>query len=91
MGSRPDPSLQYERHWRANLRLIAVLFAVWLAASFGCAYFAPELSTVSVGGWPLGFYMCAQGSLIVFIALVALYARQMKRLDRLMEVEEDSA
>ena len=90
MGSRPDPSQQLDRHWRANLRLTSALFAVWLSTSFGCAYFAPELSTVTVWGWPLGFYMCAQGSLIVFIALVAIYAWQMKRLDRLMGVEEGS-
>lgn len=90
MGSSPESSLRLALHWRANLRLIATLAVTWLVVAFGSAYFAPVLSTVTVLGWPLGFYMCAQGSLLVFILLVAIYARKMAKIDRQYGMDEDS-
>lgn len=70
-----------EAYWRANLRLCAGLGLVWLAATFGVAWFATDLSRIEFLGWPLGFYMAAQGSLIVFVIIVWLYARVMGRRD----------
>ena len=71
-----------EAYWRANLRLCAGLGMLWLAATFGVAWFAADLSRVEFLGWPFGFYMAAQGSLIVFVVIVWLYARIMARRDR---------
>lgn len=71
-----------EAYWRANLRLCAGLGLVWVAATFGVAWFAADLSRIDFLGWPLGFYMAAQGSLIAFVVIVWLYARIMERRDR---------
>ena len=61
-------------YWRANLRLIAVLLAVWAAAAFVPTALAPLLNRVTVlTGFPLGYYMGAQGTLIVFLVLIWLY------------------
>ena len=68
------------RYWRRNLRLIAWLLSIWFAVSFVLVWFARELS-FDFFGWPFSFYMAAQGALLVYLALVVIYARWMNRLD----------
>jgi putative solute:sodium symporter small subunit len=58
--------------------LTAVLLLVWLLVSFGPSFFARDLS-VMVGGWPLYFWMAAQGSILLFICIVVIYAWLMNR------------
>jgi putative solute:sodium symporter small subunit len=58
--------------------LTTVLFLVWLVVSFGPSFFARDL-TVMVGGWPLYFWMAAQGSILLFICIVVVYAWLMNR------------
>lgn len=58
--------------------LTAVLLLVWLMVSFGPSFFARDLS-VMVGGWPLYFWMAAQGSILLFICIVVIYAWLMNR------------
>jgi putative solute:sodium symporter small subunit len=38
--------------------------------------------TIPILGFPLGFYMAAQGSLIVFVVQLFLFAKQQNRIDR---------
>ena len=68
------------RRWQASQRITAALLAVWFGVTFGVAYFARELSG-SVLGWPFSFWVAAQGALIVYLVLVCVYARRMRRLD----------
>jgi putative solute:sodium symporter small subunit len=58
--------------------LTAVLLLVWLLVSFGPSFFARDLSVV-IGSWPLYFWMAAQGSVLVFICIVVIYAWLMNR------------
>lgn len=69
-----------ERYWQRNQRLIAVLLAVWLLVTLGVAWGAHSLR-FEFFGWPFGFWAAAQGALIVYVAIVAIYARVMNRLD----------
>ena len=39
-------------------------------------------------GFPLGFYMSAQGSLAIYVILIGTYAWYMNRLDKEYEVDE---
>ena len=75
----PDARRAY---WRATQRVTALLLVVWAAASFLPGWFAGELNAFSFFGWPLGFYMAAQGALIVFLLIVWVYDRRMTRLER---------
>jgi putative solute:sodium symporter small subunit len=77
-----------QRHWRRTLRLTVALLAVWFVASFGVTWFARDL-TFDFLGWPFSFWFGAQGALLVYLGLVALYARRMRRLDREHGVDED--
>lgn len=72
---------KHKEYWQRNLRLTGVLLFIWFAATFIMGYFARELSGITIFGWPLSFYMAAQGSLIIYIVIIWYYARAMGKLD----------
>ncbi|MDX1594142.1 MAG: DUF4212 domain-containing protein [Gammaproteobacteria bacterium] len=78
-----------EAYWKANLRLISILLAVWFVASylFGIILVEP-LNSIKIGGYPLGFWFAQQGSIYTFLILLVIYAKSMARLDREHGVEE---
>jgi putative solute:sodium symporter small subunit len=72
-----------DAHWRRNLRLMAGLLAVWAFVSLGCGVLLADwLNQWSLGGFPLGFWFAQQGSIVVFVVLILVYALAMRRLDR---------
>jgi len=68
------------RYWRHKRAWTWGLLAVWWVLAFGSTYFARELDAVWMG-WPMGFWMAAQGAPLAFLAVVAVYAAVMDRLD----------
>ncbi|GAB4413098.1 MAG: DUF4212 domain-containing protein [Sideroxydans sp.] len=79
---------KHKEYWRKNLRLTAILLAIWFVATFVITYFARDLQSVTLLGFPLPFYMGAQGSLIVYVLIIWYYARAMGKLDREYGVHE---
>jgi len=77
------------RHWRANRWLSAWLMLAWFGVSFVVPYFARELS-FQFFGWPFSFWVAAQGALVVYLAIVVVYAARMNRLDQDCGVAEES-
>jgi len=69
-------------HWRTTRRVTTLLLALWLATSFGAVWFARDLQHWTVFGWPLSFYMAAQGASLVYLAVIGAYAWLMRRADR---------
>ena len=57
--------------------------------SFVVHWFADALNGASFLGFPLGFYMAAQGSLIVFVVLIFWFARTQDKIDREFGMAED--
>jgi putative solute:sodium symporter small subunit len=78
----PAVEERQRQHWRGNLRLTAFCLGVWALVTFAPAYWAQRLNRVEFLGWPLGFYMAAQGALIIYVILIGIYAWGMDRLDR---------
>lgn len=71
------------RYWKKNLTIMAILLLIWAAAGLGAGIlFADTLNDFALGGIPLGFWFAQQGSIIVFVALVLVYAILLNRLDR---------
>ena len=66
--------------WRQSQCITAWLLGVWFVVTFGGVFFARALS-ISIFGWPFSFWVASQGALIVYVLLVAVYARLMNRLD----------
>jgi len=79
---------RHKEYWRKNLVITAILLVVWFVATFVEAWFARELNQFRFLGFPLGFYMSAQGSLIIYVALIGIYAYYMNRLDVEYDVDE---
>jgi len=78
-----------DAYWRANVRLLISLIAIWFAASFGCGIlFRDVLDQYSLGGYPLGFWFAQQGAVYVFIALIVFYVVQMKRIERKYDLDD---
>lgn len=76
-------------YWRANLRVVALCLVVWFIVSYGFGILLAEpLNAISLGGYPLGFWFAQQGSIYVFLALIAFYAWRMNKLDREHDVDE---
>jgi len=78
-----------KQYWAANVKLTSVVMAIWFIVTFAAIFFAPELNRIVIFGFPLGYYMGAQGSLIVFVLLIFVYAYKMNANDRKYGVEEE--
>lgn len=72
-------------YWKANLKWLAILLAIWAFVSYGCGIlFVDWLDQFKLPGTNLnlGFWFAQQGSIYCFILLIVVYARVMNRLDR---------
>jgi putative solute:sodium symporter small subunit len=79
---------KHREYWHRNLRLTAILLAIWFVATYVVSYFARELNEIVILGFPLGFYMGAQGALIIYVLIIWYYAHSMNKLDREYGVHE---
>lgn len=75
-------------YWQKNLVLTSILIVIWFFVTYVIGYYAIDLENVSFLGFPIAFYMGAQGSIIIYIAIIGFYARYMNRLDREYGVQE---
>ena len=80
---------QREAHWGRTRNLMIVHIAIWFVFSFLVHWFAPQLNKVTFMHFPLGFYMAAQGSLIVFVVQLFVFSRQQDRIDRECGMSEE--
>ena len=75
-------------YWQKNLKLTAILLVIWFIATFGVAWFAIPLAEIKMFGWPLSFYMAAQGSLVIYVVIIGYYALKMRAYDQEHGVQE---
>lgn len=76
-------------YWVANLRIVALLLAIWFFVAYVCSILLIEwLNTFQIGNVGLGFWMAQQGSIFTFVILVFVYAVWMDRIDRKFDVGE---
>ena len=78
-------------YWKANLRLVAILLAIWFVVSYGFGIvLADALNAYRIPGtsYPVGFWFAQQGAIYIFVILIFVYVRLMNRLDREFEVDE---
>ena len=84
-----DDEARANAYWKANLKLLAVLLAIWFLVSFGAGIlFRPFFDQWMIGGYPLGFWFAQQGSIYCFVALIFVYVFAMRRIDRKFGVED---
>ena len=81
---------QKDEYWRYNVRLTTVLLVIWFVVTFIISgVMAGWLNNYTILGFPLGYYMAAQGSLAIFVIEIAVYARLMNAKDEEYGIREE--
>lgn len=78
-----------EKHWAKTKSLTFSVLIIWFIFAFVVHWFADALNQISFMGFPLGFYMAAQGSLIAFVVLIFYLANRQNKIDEEFGVAED--
>jgi len=85
--SNPHPKAV--AYWRKNLWILSGLLSIWFVVTFLLSIvWADWLNNFQMEGFPLGFWIAQQGSIMVFVVLVLAYAITMRWLDRHYDVHE---
>ncbi|MBI5631942.1 MAG: DUF4212 domain-containing protein [Nitrospirae bacterium] len=76
-------------YWSYNIKLTTITMVIWFVVTYVAIFFVNELDKVVIFGFPMGYYMGAQGSLIVFVILIFNYSNKMNKADKDYGVEEE--
>ena len=55
--------------------------AIWFVFSIVIFMFGESLNNGSFLGYPLAYYMCAQGSIVIFVVLIFWFANRQEKID----------
>jgi putative solute:sodium symporter small subunit len=88
--AQSDPAND-EAHWRKTTNLMLTHLGIWVLFGYVVHMFVKPLNNIIIPilNFPLGFYMAAQGSLIVFVVMLFVFAKQQDNIDREFGVAED--
>lgn len=70
-----------DEYWKANVRIITILLVIWFVVAYIPPLFINGFNQIVIAGFPFGYYMGSQGSLIVFVVEIFFYAWYMNKLD----------
>ena len=70
-----------EKHWGKTKNLMIITLIIWFIFSILIFVFGEEMNTVSFLGYPLAYYMSAQGSIIIFVVLIFWFANRQEKID----------
>ncbi|MFK7967401.1 MAG: DUF4212 domain-containing protein [Burkholderiaceae bacterium] len=79
------------RYWRRNRLLVMFFLLIWTLVTFGVAFYARELSSIDFLGWPLPYWVGAQGALIIYVLITIVFAWLMNRHDDHYAAEQDES
>jgi putative solute:sodium symporter small subunit len=82
---------QRESYWRYNIKLTTILLVIWFVVTYLLGgIFAETLNEIVIIGFPLGYYIAAQGSLAIFVIEIAVYAKLMNAKDLEYGIREEA-
>ena len=70
-----------ERHWEKTKGLMILTLSIWFIFSIVIFMFGEGLNNGSFLGYPLAYYMCAQGSIVIFVVLIFWFANRQEKID----------
>jgi putative solute:sodium symporter small subunit len=82
-------SSKEEAHWEKTRSLMFTMLGLWFFFGFFIHMFVNSLNSIVILGFPLGFYMAAQGSLIAFVVMLFWFAKAQDKIDREAGFAED--
>ncbi len=88
MSKKLSPD-EMKAYWGKTSALMWTLLALWFFFSFVVHFFAPQLNSIRILGFPIGFYMAAQGSLIAFVVMCFWNASAQNKIDEEFGVNDE--
>tara|TARA_B100000959_G_scaffold2235_1_gene2520 strand:+ start:233 stop:583 length:351 start_codon:yes stop_codon:yes gene_type:complete len=70
-----------EAHWTKTRNHMWVTLAIWFFFSIVIFMFGESVNQGSFLGYPLAYYMSAQGSLAAFVVLIFWFANKQEKID----------
>ena len=77
-----------QQHWARTRSLTITVLILWAIFALIIPAMAGSLNSMSFLGFPLGYYMCVQGSLIAFVAMIWIQNWRQDQIDNEFGVEE---
>ncbi len=88
IAAMSKPSRQ--RLWSGTKRLTVCLLGAWLLVNLLGPWFARELNRVQLFGFPLGFWIAAQGALLAYLLIIVIYVVRMDRMEARYQAESEA-
>ncbi len=70
-----------EKHWEKTKNHMIITLAIWFFFSTVIFMFGAQINSASFLGYPLAYYMTAQGSLLAFVLLIFWFANRQEKID----------
>ena len=70
-----------EKHWEKSKNHMIVTLIIWFFFSTVIFMFGAEINSASFLGYPLAYYMTAQGSLLAFVLIIFWFANKQEKID----------
>ena len=70
-----------EKHWEKTKGLMLITLVIWFIFGYLIFMFVSSLNSGSFLGYPLAYYMCAQGSIVAFVVLIFWFANRQEKID----------
>jgi putative solute:sodium symporter small subunit len=80
---------QMASYWKRTSTLMWTILGLWFFFGFVIHFFAPSLNKIQIFGFPMGYYMAAQGSLIAFVVLCVWNTRAQNQIDEEFGVSDE--
>ncbi len=71
-----------EEHWQRTRKLMFITLTIWFIFSFVVHWNADALNAFTFLDFPLGFYMAAQGSEVIFVITLFWFVKAQHAIDR---------
>ena len=60
---------------------MVITLVIWFVIGYLIFMFGSSLNSGSFLGYPLAYYMCAQGSIVAFVILIFWFANRQEKID----------
>ena len=70
-----------EKHWEKTKGLMILTLIIWFVFGYLIFMFGSSLNESSFLGYPLAYYMCAQGSIIAFVIILFWSSNRQEKID----------
>jgi len=80
---------QQSEHWRRTRSLMIIHLIIWFVFAYLIHWFASDINSINFFGWPLDYYMAAQGSLFFFVIQLFVFVKQQDAIDRECGMSEE--